>query len=349
MLPGPIPPSLFSGGYSLTRSVEILLALALAAPVLGAAPAHAQSFNSAAGIWTLQDENASISLTGRTDRYYVNGLHVGWTSPAGDVPAWLSGFGHALLGPGDERVSLGLLQQLYTPADTLRINPNPYDEPYAGYLVAQFGLIADTATTRTMATLDAGVIGKDAGGEIVQNDFHSLIGQGATHGWAYQLPTEPAVDLYAARIWRAPLGHLAGLETDALPQLSGMVGLTQDYLQPGLALRIGQGLNEDFGAPLLQPSSGGGDAFTTAGPTAWYIYAGAYGRAVGHDETLQGADFHTSRDVDAYPGVGSGALGAAVIWRGFRFSYTEIFQTRRFYGQPGQFHEFGSFAVSGQF
>ncbi len=326
-----------------------MLGLALGAGVLCAAGAHAQSFNSQAGIWTLQDENASIGFTGRTDRYYVNGLHVGWTSPAGEVPGWLSGFGQTVLGPGDERVSLGLLQQLYTPADTQAIDPSPHGEPYAGYLVAQLGLVADTASTRTMATLDAGVIGKDAGGEIVQNNFHSLIGQGATHGWAYQLPTEPAVDLYAARIWRAPLGHVGGLEADALPSISGMAGLTQDYLQPGLSVRIGQGLDEDFGAPLLKPASGGGDAFITTGPTAWYLYAGAYGRVVGHDETLQGSDFHTSRHVDATPVVGSFAVGAAFIWHGFRFSYTELFQTRRYHGQPGAFHEFGSFAMSGQF
>jgi hypothetical protein len=30
-------------------------------------------------IWTLQDENASISSAKLTDRYYVNGLRLGWT------------------------------------------------------------------------------------------------------------------------------------------------------------------------------------------------------------------------------------------------------------------------------
>lgn len=331
-----------------TRNFFLLAAIG-AAGLLAAAPARAQSFDSHAGIWTLQDENASISFTGRTDRYYVNGLHVGWTSPVGDVPAALAGLGQALLGPGEQRLSLGLLEQLYTPSNTKLTNPDPYDEPYAGYLVAQMGLITDTATTRTLAGLDLGVIGRDAGGEVVQNDFHSLIGQGSTHGWRYQLPTEPAADVYGARLWRVPLGQAGGLETDALPQLSGMAGLTQDYLEPAVTLRVGENLTADFGPPLLQPASSGGEAYQTAGPTSWYLFAGASGRVVGHDETLQGADFHHSRHVDAYPLVGSFSLGAALIWRGWRFSYAEIFQTTRFYGEPDTLHEFGSFAVSGQF
>jgi hypothetical protein len=323
---------------------------ALLAPLAAmafAAPALAQSAES--GIWTLQDENASIAVTGPTDRYYVNGFHVGWTSPAGAVPAPVAELGHDLLGAGTQRFSLGILQQLYTAADTSAIDPSPYQEPYAGYLVAQAGLTQDSGNTRTLLGVNLGVIGRDAGGEIVQNDFHAIIGQKGTHGWAYQLPSEPALDLTAARIWRLNTGTLFGLETDALPQVSGMAGLTEDYVQSALAMRIGQGLGSDFGVPMLTNSPTGGDAYSPVAPLDWYLFASIAGKLVAHDEVLQGADFQPSRHVDAFPAVGSFSAGVAVLWRGWRFTYTEVFQTTRYYDQPQTLHEFGSFSVSAAF
>ncbi|MGO9816742.1 MAG: lipid A deacylase LpxR family protein [Acidocella sp.] len=299
-----------------------------------------------AGIWTIQDENASISTQSQTDRYYVNGFHLGWTSPEGEVPGFVADFGHALLGEGTQRVSVGIVQQIYTPDNTQLINPDPNDEPYAGYLAATFNLIQDTANTRTVLGVNAGVIGRDAGGEIVQNDFHSIIGQKGTHGWAYQLPSEPAIDFSAARIWRVPVVHLNnGLEADVLPQISAMGGLTEDYVQPAVGFRFGRGLDSDFGPSLMATSPSGSDAFKQTQPVVWYVFGSAASQFVGHDEILQGSDFQTSRSVDPYRVVGTFELGATVIWRGVRFSYTQVFQTNRFYHQANSIHEFGSFNV----
>ncbi|WP_297492282.1 lipid A deacylase LpxR family protein [Acidocella sp.] len=303
----------------------------------------------APALWTLQDENASITATSPTDRYYVNGLHVGWTSATGDVPDVVSQLGTALFGDGTQRVSIGLTHQLYTPYDTTAINPPMADEPYAGYLAVNLALIQDSANARSVLGVSLGVIGAGAGGEIVQNGFHALIGQSGTHGWAYQLPTEPAVDFIASRVWRVPTGRLFGLETDALPQISGQAGLTADYVQPALGWRIGSGLDSDFGPPLLAPSPSGADAYTVVQPLAWYVFASAGAKLVAHDEVLQGADFQSSRGVPLTPVVGSFELGGAVIWHGLRFSYIQMFQTSRFHAERGNIHEFGSLAVSGSF
>jgi hypothetical protein len=56
-----------------------------------------------------------------------------------------------------------------------------------------------------------------------------------------------------------------------------------------------------------------------------------------------------SRSVDPYRVVGQADLGVAMIWRGLRFSYTQVFQTRSYYGEIGNIHEYGSFSVSGTF
>lgn len=128
-----------------------------------------------------------------------------------------------------------------------------------------------------------------------------------------------------------------------------MAGLTQDYVQPDISFRFGQGLDSDFGPSLLATSPSGSDAYQATRPLVWYVFGGAAVKFVGHDETLQGSDFQTSRSVDPYRVVGSFEAGAAIIWHGVRFSYTQVFQTKRFYGQPNGIHEFGSFAISGSF
>ena len=318
--------------------------------VAGLHPAIAQTEQSfPSGIWTLQDENASISTAQPTDRNYVNGFAANWTSNPGEVPAFAANLGHAIWGNGTQRISLGILQQTFTPTNTAAIDPAPNDEPYAGYLVATFGLIQDTATVRNQLSFYAGVVGRDAGGELVQNDFHAIIGQKGTHGWAYQLPSEPAFNAQMSRTWRLPVGRFDGLETDVLPQIAGALGTTQIYLEPAVTFRIGQGLNSDFGTPLLAPGPSGGDAYQATRPFVWYFFGGVASQFVGYNEFLQGADFETSRSVDPYRVVGQGDLGVAVIWRGLRFTYTQVFQTRSYYGEVGNLHEYGSFSVSGTF
>lgn len=326
-----------------------LRAAVLAVTTVLAVPSLARADGASSSIWTLQMENASITTTTPTDRYYVNGLHAAWTGPEGAVPAPIASLGDTLFGEGTQRVTVGLTEQLYTPNNTAAFDPPVNDEPYAGYLALNLALIQDAPNIRTIAGINLGVIGPGAAGQSVQNNFHGIIGQSGTHGWHYQLPNSPVVDLLGARIWRVPLGHVGGLETDALPQISGMAGLSAVYLQPAIGFRIGSGLQSDYGPPLLSPSPSGADAYTVVQPFAWYLFASAASRFVAHDEVLQGSDFQSSRGVTENPVVGSFEIGAAIIWHGLRFSYTQMFQTSRFHGETGNIHEFGAVAVSGMF
>src|SRR3978361_794079 len=79
---------------------------------------QAQPASDKSSIWTLQDENASISAGKLTDRFYVNGLRLGWTSPTGQVPDFLADLGRSLWGGGQQRLAFDLTQQIYTPAGT---------------------------------------------------------------------------------------------------------------------------------------------------------------------------------------------------------------------------------------
>ena len=333
------------------RRLPRVLAAASLALGFGAADRAAAQTAAAdpAAIWTIQDENASISAAALTDRYYVNGLRLGWTSPTGAAPGLAADLGRAIWGDGKLRISFDLTQQMYTPAATGTDHPPQGDRPYAGVLLGNFGLTQDTPTTRSTLVLGLGVVGPAALGEQVQNGVHDLIGQAHTHGWGTQLGNEPAIEITSGRVWRLDTGRLGGLETQALPDLEAGIGTVRNYALGGLTMRIGQGLGSDFGAPRLRPGLTGGDVFQPTRPFAWYVFAGVDGQGVAQDVTLNGSLFQSSRRVKLVPFVAEAQLGFAVMAFGARLTYTQVFQTTEFRHQKGGLHELGSLALSMRF
>src|SRR6195952_3949592 len=99
------------------------LAVSLLLPVISV---QAQPAADKSSIWTLQDENASLSAGKLTDRFYVNGLRLGWTSPTTMVPDVLADLGHTLWGSGQQRIAVDLDQQIYTPSGTTANVPNRF-------------------------------------------------------------------------------------------------------------------------------------------------------------------------------------------------------------------------------
>jgi hypothetical protein len=331
-----------------------MTAASLAATLLAAPLADAQSPDPTpradpTSIWTIQDENATLSTAKLTDRYYVNGLRLGWTSGTDAVPDFLASAGRVVWGDGQQRIGFDLSQQIYTPADTKTRRPAPGDQPYSGVLLANLSLITDKADSRSILGASLGVIGPWALGEEVQNGFHDIIGQGHNNGWARQLRNEPAIELLSERTWRLPMGQIGGLETDALPNLAAGVGNVRIYAQTGVSFRLGQGLTSDYGVARINPGPSGGDAFTPSQPFAWYVFAGADGRAVGHDVTLNGNDFRDGPSVKPKALVGEGQAGFAIIAFGTRLTYTHVVQSQTFQHQKGGPHQMGSLALAVRF
>src|SRR5271156_6671886 len=221
--------------------------------LLGTSAVRAAPPADPSSIWTLEDENASISAGDLTDRYYVNGLRLGWTSPTSQVPEFLATLGNTLWGEGQQRIAFSVSQQIYTPADTQLSVPDPHDRPYAGLLLGNFSLLSDTDTSRSVLMLSLGWTGPASGAEALQNGFHSLIGQSHDNGWDHQIDNTAAFEVLSGRTWRLPITQFGGMETDVLPSLTAAVGDVRDYVQVGGTIRIGQGLDSDFGAPRLRP------------------------------------------------------------------------------------------------
>jgi len=323
-----------------------LLGATLLTPVAAQA---ADPLNDPGSIYTVQIENDAFSIPG-TDRYYTSGERLGYVSPTGALPAPLASLGHAVFGDGAQRLEIDLQQVIYTPVDTQAYDPNPDDRPYAGQLALHGTIIQDTETTRSLLQASIGVVGPASLAEPIQNGFHSIIGDTSAKGWHYQLKNEPTLDFLAGRIWRYDLASFddGAIGLQILPQVTGQVGNTEIFAQGGAIVRVGSGLNSDYGPAVIEPAMSGTDAYTPTQPLVWYIFGGAMGRLVAHDLLVQGNDFTTSRGVALTPYQGDLEVGAAIIVYGLRVSATEVFETPEFHHEAPAF-QYGSIAISARF
>lgn len=303
-----------------------------------------------AGTLTFTAENDLFG--GYTDRYYSNGVLLSWRSPSADLPApfaWLDDRLTWLVGPGALRWGLSLGQNIYTPEDKYSYVPDPRDRPYAAHLYGAFSLGRSTGAVQTLFELQAGVVGPSALGEEVQNNYHRLIGVRRLNGWAYQLKDEPTLNLLAERRWRVPLGRLAGFDTELMPSATAALGNVAIYAGGGVMVRLGQGLEADWGPPRIRPGLAGSSFFQPRQTFGWYVFAGVNGRAVGRDIFLDGNTFRSNTpSVSRRPFVGEATAGAAAFWRGTRLTYTQVVRSEEFYGQRGT-QIFGSLSLSFRF
>lgn len=303
-----------------------------------------------AGTLTFIAENDLFG--GGTDRYYSNGVLLSWRSPSADPPApvaWINDRLTWLFGPGTMRWGLSLGQNIFTPEDKYSYVPDPRDRPYAAHLYVTFSLTRATETALTLLDLQAGVVGPSALGEEVQNNYHRLIGVRRLNGWDYQLKDEPTLNAYAERRWRVPLGRLGGVDTEVIPSVTAALGNVAIYAGGGAALRLGQGLEADWGPARIRPALAGSSFFQPRQEFGWYVFAGVNGRAVGRDLFLDGNTFRShGPSVDRRPLVGEATAGAAVFWRGTRLAYTQVVRSKEFYGQRGT-QTFGSLSASFRF
>ena len=303
-----------------------------------------------ANIVTVQVENDAVStFQGTSDQYYTSGLRAGWTSGTNEVPEALQTASNNIWGDGVQRISLNLTQSLFTPRNTQTPNPSPTDRPYAAILGVTGSLIHDKDDSRTVVSLFLGLVGPGAGGKLVQNGFHNIIGDTPNQGWGTQLKNEPLFEITPERTWRFGIGQYGPVSFDTLPSITAGVGLERNYLQAGFILRAGQGLDSDFGVSRIQPGLTGTDAYTPTRPLVWYVFGGFDGQAVAQDVTLNGDNFSSSRHVRPKWDVGELEVGAAIIYRGVRLTYSQTWQTEEFHGQKGGLFNFGSVAASVRF
>ena len=336
-------------------------ALALTVP----SAARADSDNGTLGI---EVENDYFSPDNR-DRHYTNGLRFDWLPPpsAPGEESWIERAAEAAPFVGDKdsvgRIGWSLGQSIFTPQNKTATQALTNDRPYAGWLYAGLTLIkvprldpAAGSRLDEMDTLelDLGVVGRAALGRQIQNDFHRwAFANEEALGWKNQLKSEPGLLISYDHKWRAlAQTRFLGLGADITPSVGFDLGNVRIDAAAGATIRIGGDLPSDYGPPRIRPGLTGSDFFLSKADTGrafgWYLFAGAEGRAVGHDVFLDGNSFAKSLSVPKKTLVADFQAGLAIIVYGVRLTATEVVRTEEFVGQHGN-DQFGSISASFDF
>ncbi|MEQ9144010.1 MAG: lipid A deacylase LpxR family protein [Parvibaculaceae bacterium] len=308
---------------------------------------------------SVQVENDLFANIANTDRHYTNGLQGSLLSAPVALTGWLDEiatirvpFGVEGTSPQTHRVGFALGHTIFTPDDTEVSALVPNDRPYAAWLHMTLTLqtlweTSGTGTFQDQWKFDVGVVGPAAGGRFVQNNWHKLIGADEANGWSNQLRNEPGLNVTFERAWNTPdlaPATLSGFEIDGIPYAVAALGNVQTYLGAGGIVRLGPDLPDDFGPTRIYPGVGGSEWFKPVDGFSWYVFAGVEGRVVGRDMFLDGNLFRDSHSVDKRYFVSDLRLGAVAIWNDYRLSFSHIYRTREYSGQPKP-DQFGSFTL----
>ena len=290
-----------------------------------------------------------------SDRHYTNGMLFSYQTGENRVWNWLDGWArrHFFLEP-DVRLhaSLAAGHNLYTPEDISTTELVTDDRPYAGWLHVDLGLVGRTDEVLRTMQLSFGIVGPAAKGEEFQKWIHKVIDSPEPMGWDNQLNNEPTLMLVFEQKWRNLFSpgffRGLGLDVDLSPHGSAALGNVFTYGGVGGTVRLGQGLEKDFGPPRIQPAPPGSGFCAPGEGFAWYLFGGLDGRFMLRNIFLDGNTFTDSHSVEKNYLVGDLVGGAVISGLGMRLGFSYVVRSREFEGQRSPDH-FGSLTLSFHF
>ncbi|WP_018869741.1 MULTISPECIES: lipid A deacylase LpxR family protein [unclassified Thioalkalivibrio] len=332
-------------------AVSVIAVTALLAGSLAGSPAAAER----GGVDALHFEFENDLFAGE-DRYYTNGVRAGWTRRGERVPPWLQDVADffPLFVDREERgrlkTSVHLAQNMYTPEDIEREQPDPDDRPYAGWLYLNFSLAEDHGDRLDRLQVTLGTVGPASLADRTQETVHDLTGAPDPRGWDAQIGNEPTLMLGYERQLRGRSGHLgSGWDWDLTPHWGASIGSPFTFANAGAILRTGRNLPRDFGPPRINPALSGSHTFEAVDTAGGYLFAGVDTRLMAFDLFLDGPLFRDGPSVDKHPVVGEFTAGVVFHWHGVRLGYTHVWRSREFSGQATGAAEFGSLHATWQF
>jgi len=289
-----------------------------------------------------------------SDRHYTSGVMLNYVSGINEGPKRLKKLGIRFPGIDDDdrmHVSVSLGHEIYTPTNIIATELLEDDRPYAGHVYLAAGFTTENADEVETWRLSLGLVGPGARAKVIQNNLHREIGSDEANGWDHQLDNEPVLSVAYEKKWlRLARSKTFNnkLEVDLLPHASGALGTPLTYIGAGGMVRIGRGLDHDYGPPRVRPSLPVSQFYERMSGVSWYLFAGIDVRYVAHNLFLQGNNFNSSHSVEKEDFVGD--LQAGFVWNNdkFRLAYSYIYRTREFTHQDER-DVFGSLSISAHF
>jgi len=255
----------------------------------------------------------------QTDRYYTNGLEFEYHDQRLKylLPA------RFIFNPfenSESIYSLTLTHHIFTPRVFL-IPPGAIDRPFSSYLLLGYKAMQLSAEKRAAwsSELRVGLMGKYAGGELVQNSIHKMLpASEPVPGWDTQIDHDICIDYqvkFEKEIFAMKFVAAQGLA-------KGTLGVP--YTDLGAGLRIKAGLFPDAYSALKFFDN-----------TDWqiYLFVDAFATTSIYDATLQGGAFnqknpYTLQDINVF--VGELDFGISGQWKSLSAGVGGSMRTPRF-------------------
>ena len=229
-----------------------------------------------------------------TDRHYSNGWALSWMDDTyeHEVTDATSYYSRFILNTFDVlsiygldksknyNTGVSLAQAIITPEDISISTAQYNDFPYAAYLGMSLYVFEWSDNSFKEYRINFGVIGKDAGGETVQNGFHSLIGNEDAKGWDTQLETHYSVNAllqYGEISWER--NRKNSLSMDWFNHFGVELGNFNTNAFFGTVFRIGDNYGRSFNvhSPLLNEEASMVQLNKRNNNFGWSISAGISG------------------------------------------------------------------------
>ncbi|WP_415398081.1 lipid A deacylase LpxR family protein [Sulfurimonas sp. CS5] len=229
-----------------------------------------------------------------TDRHYSNGFALSWIDDTYEhkVDSSISFYSRFMLGlfnvvniHGLEKskkynTGVSISQAILTPEDVSLSTPQYDDSPYAAYLDLALFIFEWDDNSFNEYRLSVGVIGDYAGGEEIQNEFHSLIGNENAKGWDTQLKTQYSVEVmlqYGEISWE--YNKKSSFSMDWFNHFGTNLGNFETSVFAGSMFRIGNNYSRSFNvqAPLLQQEASSLQLKKRNNDFGWSISTGVTG------------------------------------------------------------------------
>lgn len=288
-----------------------------------------------------------------TDKHYTSGEGFSFAAQ----PEWARSLGRYIPSAWDQfdpsrpdtTFAAGFIaaQDIYTPQDLTRVNPDPYDRPYAGWL--RLGLFwqravapAEGHATMEHFQLDLGMIGPSSLADKTQKFIHTHVTSWAEQpeGWQSQLHDEPEFNFTYLRKWRFTLNQPADNWVpvmQVIPEAGVTAGTLQRMLVGGVLARAGWNYTpDDFGPGNMHEVAAFTGRRQVESPFGFYVFGRAGGMLVEHNTLLEGNNFRDSPGVDATPLVGEFQAGVALQFlRHVELVWAQVVRTPEFHSQHG--------------
>lgn len=273
--------------------------------------------------FTITEENDKFASP--NDRNYTQGIAFSyltsdisgdgdWSAPFDAINSVLPILG----GDGKRKYSFFAGQSIFTPTDTESRDYVPDQRPYAGWTYIGTSMLQEhDENSLENLELQLGVVGPMAMGRQAQNGWHRIVNIDRANGWDNQIGNEPGIVVSYDRKWRFGQELASGFDIDMIPEAGVSVGNIFTYAQVATIFRFGQDIDVDYGPNHIRPNISGTewfDADRLSGNWGWYVFAGAGGRAVARNITLDGNSWKSSHSIGKEHFVGDLVAGASLYW-----------------------------------